>query len=382
MLTHQNERRTSPYRDWTRRILIHLASTLALLAVLEGGALLWLRREPVSSEKPPSTRYRHLAERKHTQYDPLLGWVNIPNLAISNHYGEGKHLHINNLGFRGRDPVHPDALSTKRRIMLSGDSFTFGYGVGDENTWGIGLARLLGEVEVLNLSLGGYGVGQAYLRYMRDGVELAHDLHLFAFITEDFRRMTRPRFMGYGKPVVTVKNGQLVTENVPVPQPNAHGAPSRWQRAVQHLHMVRLLNTKLGQVRAQQSVRWAHAAEETARHLFLDLHRTHNELGRALVLIHLPVSTDYRGSDSDRWRTWLREHAALHDWHFIDLVEELRLLPKERIAGLFIKGSSIEYSGAEGHYTEAGNAWVAETLHRHLAAHDELGDLLRITAPL
>lgn len=229
-----------------------------------------LRKEPVRTEQPISTRHRHLAERKHTQYDAGLGWVNIPNLAISNLYGSGKHLHINNLGFRGRHPVADEVASEARRIILSGDSFTFGYGVGDEDTWGAGLARRFGHVEVLNMGLGGYGVDQAYLRYLRDGVTLDHDLHLFSFITEDFKRMTRPRFMGYGKPVVTVREGRLVTEHVPVP-PTVRDGLTRWQTAVQKLHLVRYVNVKLGQFAGKRLAFWAGAATDTARHIFLDL---------------------------------------------------------------------------------------------------------------
>lgn len=370
------------YRPWMRRLVIHSASTLALLAVLEGVAALLLRKEPVTAEKPASTRYRHLAERKHTQYDASLGWVNIPDLVLSNLYGAGKHLHINNLGFRGRQPVAAEVAPTARRIILSGDSFTFGYGVGDEHTWGAGLASRWDHVEVLNMGLGGYGVGQAYLRYLRDGVSLDHDLHLFAFITEDFNRMTRPRFMGYGKPVVTVREGRLVTEHVPVPPPTFRDGPTRWQAAVQKLNLVRYVHVKLGQLQVKKLAFWAGAAEETAHHIFLDLHLKNREADRALALVYLPVGRDYHDSESDRWRTWLRAQAVQHQWVFIDLVEELRRLPKEEIAGLFIKGSSIEYTGAAGHYTEAGNDWVADALQRRLAANTEFARRLGLSEPL
>ncbi len=382
MLFNQNSTIANTLRPWLRRILIHLASTLALLVALEGVAVLLLRKEPVRTEQPISTRHRHLAERKHTQYDAGLGWVNIPNLAISNLYGSGKHLHINNLGFRGRHPVADEVASEARRIILSGDSFTFGYGVGDEDTWGAGLARRFGHVEVLNMGLGGYGVDQAYLRYLRDGVTLDHDLHLFSFITEDFKRMTRPRFMGYGKPVVTVREGRLVTEHVPVPPPTVRDGPTRWQTAVQKLHLVRYVNVKLGQLHGKRLAFWAGAATDTARHIFLDLYQKHRTTDRALALVYLPVGKDYHDSESDRWRAWLREHAVRHQWVFIDLVEELRKLPKDQIAGFFIRGSGIEYTGAEGHYTEAGNAWVADTLHRHLTSHTEIARRLDVATPL
>lgn len=377
-----NNRFVTPRPVWRRGLrhaLIHLSTTVVLLVVLEGVAALLLRRESPLQEAPPSTRYRQLAERKHTKYDPWLGWVNIPNIAISNIYGAGKHLHINSLGLRGRTSVEL-ADPKRRRILLSGDSFTFGYGVGDEHTWGAGLERRWAHVDVLNMGLGGYGVDQAYLRYQRDGVTLDHDLHLFSFITEDFNRMTRPRFMGYGKPVVTVREGRLVTENVPVPPPSDGDGPARWQAAIQQLNLMKYVQVKLSQLRVKNMAFWSATADLTAFHIFVDLHRISRDTGRALALVYLPVSKDFHTAESDTWRARLSQHASQQGWTFIDLVEELRRLPKDQIAGLFIKGSSMEYAGAAGHYTEAGNEWVAGVLHDYLTDHPELSRRLNVSA--
>lgn len=356
---------------WLRRLLIHAASTLALLAAVEGIAFLMMRNEQVPP--PERTVRRNVAERQHTRYDELLGWVNVPNTVLSNMYGEGRHVHINNLGFRGTTPIDPEQPAAARRVILSGDSFTFGYGVGDGQTWGAGLARREPGLEVLNMGLGGYGLGQAYLWYRREGDPLPHDLHIFSFITENFRRMTRSRFMGYGKPVLTAREGQLVVENVPPPQPAAAapGPAPRWLETAQNLNIVRLINAQLAQVRQQQSDRWQRNAEETAALIFTELFALHKKAGRTGVLVYLPVQRDHRTSDSDRWRSWLAGKAEENGWAFIDLVRDLRRLPREKIDGLFI-GQRSPYSGARGHYTEAGNEWVAETLHQHLHQRPEL----------
>lgn len=69
---------------------------------------------------------------------------------------------INGAGFRGAEP---SPASGRRRIVLVGDSFAFGYGVADDET----LAHFIegelrsahgAEVEVLNLGVPGYGVHQ------------------------------------------------------------------------------------------------------------------------------------------------------------------------------------------------------------------------------
>ena len=355
---------------WLRRLLIHAASTLVLLAAAEGVAFLMLRGEPVP--EPERTVRRNVAERKHTRYDELLGWVNVPNTVLSNMYGEGRHVNINNLGFRGTTSIDPERPAAARRTILSGDSFTFGYGVGDDHTWGAGLARRELDMEFLNMGLGGYGLDQAYLWYRREGDPLPHDLHLFSFITENFRRMTRSRFMGYGKPVLTTRDGQLVVENIPPPKPNPAAGPApRWLAAAQNLNSVRLINARLAKVRQQQSDHWQSNAEQTAFLIFTELFALHKKAGRTGVLVYLPIQRDHRNSDSDRWRTWLAQKAEENGWAYIDLVRDLRRLPREKIAALFISQDS-PYSGARGHYTEAGNEWVAETLHQHLHQRPEV----------
>ena len=58
------------------------------------------------------------------------------------------------------------------------------------------------RLETLNMGQGGYGVDQAYLWYKRDAAKFEHQVHLLAFITDDFVRMQSDRFRGYGKPVI------------------------------------------------------------------------------------------------------------------------------------------------------------------------------------
>jgi hypothetical protein len=60
-------------------ILLASLITLFLLAGLEGlsSLVLFLRQLP---------RTRIVAERIHTEYDPLLGWINKPDLLIRDMY--------------------------------------------------------------------------------------------------------------------------------------------------------------------------------------------------------------------------------------------------------------------------------------------------------
>lgn len=367
-------------RRWARILVIQLGLTAALLAGLEGLASLVVpKRDAAEKTAEPDTRV--VAERRHTIYDPLLGWVNQPNLSISNLYGPDLHVSINNLGFRGTDAIDPNQPDGTRRIIVSGDSFTFGYGVGDHSTWAASLARRTPDCEILNMGLGGYGLDQAYLWYRRDGDPLPHDVHLFAFITENFRRMSRDRFMGYGKPVLTAREGRLVVENVPPPWPNhARRLPARYQAFVQNLNLVRLIQGQLERWRGERIQQWGRQVQEAIVLTFVELHQLHAAAGRTGALVYLPVEKDYRSGDSNAWRSLLAREATTRGWIFIDLVKELRDLPREDVPGLFIQTDDDRFRGVKGHYTEAGNDWVARTLHRHLLAHPQLAARLNATA--
>ena len=104
------------------------------------------------------------------------------------------------------------------RIVCSGDSFTLGYGVDDEQTWCARLEAREPRFETINMGQGGYGIDQAYLWYRRDAAMLDHHVQVFAFISADFGRLLSDRFQGYGKPVLRMKQGALVLENTPVPR--------------------------------------------------------------------------------------------------------------------------------------------------------------------
>jgi hypothetical protein len=105
------------------------ASCVVALALLEGLISLCLLLWGLAFEAPQA-----LAERVHTRYDAELGWVNVPGLSLRDFYGLGKNLTINDQGFRGRRSVAMRVPAEKLRIVCSGDSFTLGYGVGDDET--------------------------------------------------------------------------------------------------------------------------------------------------------------------------------------------------------------------------------------------------------
>src|SRR5262245_61369217 len=178
-------------------LLINVVVLLALFALLEGAASLLfianqIRRTPA-------------AEASYSRYDETLGWVSQPNVTRPDMYGPGVYLRTNSEGFRNDRDFARAVPPGKTRIICSGDSFTLGFGVNNDQAWCQRIAAINPQFETVNLGQGGYGFDQAYLLYMRAGRELDHQVHLFAFITDDFKRMQSDQFLGYGKPVLGIR---------------------------------------------------------------------------------------------------------------------------------------------------------------------------------
>jgi hypothetical protein len=96
--------------------------------------------------------------------------------------------HTNALGMRGTAEVglkRPGEL----RVLAVGDSFTYGHGVEDDQTYPAVLERLLRErgrdARVLNAGVPGYSTDQEYTYVVRDGLALAPDLLLLGVHCSD-----------------------------------------------------------------------------------------------------------------------------------------------------------------------------------------------------
>ncbi|XXK27674.1 SGNH/GDSL hydrolase family protein [Arenicellales bacterium nBUS_45] len=159
-------------------------------------------------------------------YDPRLGWTYRPDTKFAD-----RGMAHNNDGIRTETPqqiyLHAptDGLL---RIALFGDSHTHGDGADYLSTWGSKLQQRLLEsgkkVEVLNFGVGGYGMDQAYLRYLEIGVKYEPDIVIFGFSVENmfrniniFRDYYKKKFSGIplSKPRFTLEEDELLLVNSP-----------------------------------------------------------------------------------------------------------------------------------------------------------------------
>ena len=306
-----------------------------------------------------------LAEKRHTEYDELLGWINMPNIYIRDMYGPGMYLKTNEQRFRNNNNFSLHPPPNKIRVICSGDSFTFGLGVDNDNTWCQHLDSINGKLETINMGQGGYGIDQAYLWYKRDGQKLNPDILILSFITSDFNRMKSDKFFGFDKPILKLENGVLVTQNVPIRKPFSVWLNHK-RLIIANLSSIRILNELFYKTLWRRVSPNDKQIKELVLRIFQDLTKINQNKNIITVFVYLPMKNDYKDNDSDPWRQFLHAELAKHNLLFIDLVDEFRKLPPQYIDHLFIKEGLINYSYTIGHYSNEGNLFIAKILYNKL----------------
>lgn len=354
-------------------MLLVLGLPIAAFIVFEGGSsFLLFARDLIAA-----ARAGRSAQQLHTTYDAELGWVSRKSFAAADVYAPGVGLHTNSRGFRGTGEVADSLAAGRRRLVCSGDSFTFGQGVRDAETW----CSLLGGSDLENVNMGqiGYGIDQAYLWYMRDARNLQHTLQVLAFVTDDFGRMSADRFLGYAKPKLVPRGDSFAIEGVPTPRDVGVGPASRIKRVVQSLRASQLFGrlTPSGSAPAAREPQASSAQlRQIAARLIAALKRANEGKGSRLVLVYLPIERDYVNDASRQWRDHMRIIADSLRVPLIDLVPVLRQVAPDSVPKLYIQQSGAVFEGM-GHYTVLGNQWVAARLGATL---DSLG-LRQTTSP-
>lgn len=177
--------------------------------------------ERVRFREVPRLGWVNVPENIWMEYHPVLGWYAQKNKTatlISPNFAPIE-VHTNAAGFRGGRDYLPEKRAGIIRIAVLGDSFVFGFGVQDTESFPA-LLELSGlRREVLNLGVPGYGIDQIYLSYQEIAKKYHPDVVLIGIFPEDFWRCTRSfADSGHVKPYFSIAaNGKLLLHNVPVP---------------------------------------------------------------------------------------------------------------------------------------------------------------------
>ncbi len=155
---------------------------------------------------------------KYSIYHPVRGWAVMPNVRNMTPFGKGKFVNSNSRGLRGRSEYSYSRTPGKERILVLGDSFTFGTDVSDDETYSHYLQSSLSNAEVLNFGVQGYGQDQILLYLQKEGVKYHPDIVVLGFMFMDtYRNLWN--FFAFAKPKFEMTPGGLKLTDVPVPTP-------------------------------------------------------------------------------------------------------------------------------------------------------------------
>jgi hypothetical protein len=358
-----------------RRVALFMTITISVFFLVEGcsSSLLALREW---TKRPPGSTIRH--------HDPLLGWVTDTSLSRPALWS-GSGLHTNSQGFRGQSEIADLVPAGRIRVLCSGDSFAFGEQVGDDEAWCQLLTQQDRRLETVNLGLSGYGIDQAYLRYRRDTEPLEYDIHLFTFIGPDLTRVGERDHSGYAKPYFELENDTLVVRGVPVPSalPRLTRISTWLTEHVRSLEFGSRIARRLGSMLSSESApRFERIDLERdriaplAKQIFHQVQQLNEKKNSVAVFVYLPLEQEFDETlpwaDSceacKTWRPWMGAVMDSLGYNYIDLTPALREVPWKEAISFFIPG--------DGHYSAAGNAWVAETLYDYLRDLPEVAPLL------
>lgn len=243
-------------------------------------------------------------------HDARRGWAVAPNLKNAR-VVSGKTLNTNSRGVRGAVEHSYDRNAATPRVVVLGDSFTFGDELDDGETYPAQLQTRLPDAEILNLGVHGYGHDQMLIYLQDEGVKYRPDIVLLGFAAIDAYRNVLA-FRDYAKPQYRLQSdGALRLTNVPIPPPEAL-LRSRWRR-IQAIDVASALAGRLAKRPSIGDVQRITGA------LLREIARSTRTTGAIPLWVYLPTSgggqihpneIESLEMESD-WEKWLLERCDI-----------------------------------------------------------------------
>lgn len=325
-------RASARWRQPLGNALLLVASLTISLACLELG--LRIAEGPHDERADRATQPRD-NEFAFYQYDSLLGWKNRPGAAGWFLLPDSRtYVRINSQGLR--DIEHSYRPGATPRILVLGDSFTWGFGVERFQRFTDLVWRLVEPcVEIVNTGVAGYGTDQELLYYRTEGFKYSPRLVILAFTLNDVVNNRHPMQYTYPKPQFELHNGKLVLQNVPVPPRTApwsqrytldQALPPRFWRVKQflrdHLRSYAFFIDPIKSLVGHDIYKSESAIPDDplTEALLLETRRDVESQGAKLTVVMVP---DKRlvltGRGRDTWE-WYTRFLAGAGFHYVDLL--------------------------------------------------------------
>lgn len=272
---------------------------------------------------------------------PTRGWKPGPNRSA---VWAGQVHTTNDQGHRGGEPFV--AAPRKYTVLAAGDSFTFGADTADQDTWPSVLQQRDGRLQVLNLGVAGYGLGQIAITLRESVAQYKPQLAVFAYIHDDLRR-ARLGFREYRKPTFVLDGNDLRLLNTPI-EPFAETlAWAEGKYRLPRLVLWRLLRERIAD--------WTHSSEQLRllnERIVEWAMDAASESGCDFLLVHLACDRQVEDpACTDPGEQFLRYFISRHDVHYLATREK------------FLE-QGTHWEG--GHYQRAEAELVAEAVYQKI----------------
>jgi hypothetical protein len=348
--------------SWKKRLVWVLGYIVFLAFLVEGCARLAFSIPEVGKRLEANENYTYLRNwvRQHQKsgtatyhstdmYDPSKGWRPKPNLNDVKAFKD-KILNTNSKGLRGKRDFSYSKTKEKLRILILGDSFTFGDDVGDDETYAHYLQEMLPHTEVINMGVHGYGHDQMLILFKEEGVKYRPDIVLLGFLQLDMSRNLL-WFRDFAKPRFVLERGELKLTGVPVPRPEEI-LHRDWLRP----RMIDLFSLIRHHVRKSLGLQ-QREMEAITTALLLDLIRSAESIDAIPMLVYLP-----------RAREIANDAAMLPEEKYLFSIcqqnKKARCFStRPHFADKIAQGQTFKSSG---HWEPAGHLTVAEAIKNYL----------------
>ena len=271
-------------------------------------------------------------------FDAKLGWRMKPG------YGK-KGVHHNSHGYRGAREFSTDGDPS--RILLLGDSFTYGLGVTDDETWGAQLARLTGR-EAIDTAVAAHSIDQSLLLWENEGKAYKPGTVVLGYAVDKF--FTNPLSVrNLPKPWFSVSDGSLQLRGVPVPAPETLADNDRLRRPFS-LRLVDAGRWLVDKLRAKAGLPADFTIQATlSEALLARLDRSVRDNGGHLIVAFIGECFD---GDADNRQA---EEAIMASCKTLglDCID---------IAAAMRQGDYAGYYGSNCHWSPAGHRFAAERI--------------------
>jgi len=284
---------------------------------------------------------------------PTRGWTCKPNGTPP----EGTLKLTNSQGLRAvEDYVFaPD----KFRIMVVGDSFTFGLFDNHESVWPLQLQQQDDRLSVVNLAVSGYGIDQMYITLHEEMANYKPHLVIFALITEDMDR-SMLGFREYQKPRFILENtGELRLTNVPIGS-LADTLKHLRQRYESPWGYYRLARENQQVLQAIEEGRYEAERDALNQSIIEHAIACTREYGAGFMLIHLASNLEISLTEMDREN----DNTIENYLRSIATKEQVDFFSTRRA---FLNGGQ---DWVVGHYTALEAAFVAKRIYEQLQQHE------------